>query len=260
MDAMVANGFADGEFRVPRPIDSDPESLLVIEQAMRGKSLYDKLLAASPSDGKEFLRMAARWLARLHNLRLLVTPADEFLATESERLARYLEHFTAHNNPHTEKFKEIMEAVWEEAAQIAARDHKIFMQGHGDFHPKNIFIGRDSRDDRGSAFVAAIDFESSLVMPPAFDVGYFLAQFRNQFFEHSKLVRHYPDSLFLDAYLGNAEAPGTEFLRQVELFRARTNLSIASYFINIGLGESEKMWRVLVEAEQAITTYRAGAL
>ena len=45
----------------------------------------------------------------------------------------------------------------------------------------------------------------------------------------------------------------SDFLRQVELFRARTNLSIAAYLIKVGLGESDNLWRVLLEAEQALT-------
>jgi hypothetical protein len=39
----------------------------------------------------------------------------------------------------------------------------------------------------------------------------------------------------------------------VELFRARTNLSIAAYLVKVGMGESEDLWRVLVEAERALT-------
>ena len=42
------------------------------------------------------------------------------------------------------------------------------------------------------------------------------------------------------------------FGRQVELFRARTNLSIAAYLVKLGLGDSEDLWRVLVEAEKAV--------
>ena len=45
-----------------------------------------------------------------------------------------------------------------------------------DFHPKNIFLGQDNQENRDTLFIAAIDFESSLVLPRAFDVGCFLAQ------------------------------------------------------------------------------------
>jgi hypothetical protein len=43
------------------------------------------------------------------------------------------------------------------------------------------------------------------------------------------------------------------FYRQVEIFRARTNLSIAAYLIKVGMGDSSNLWRVLVEAEQSLT-------
>lgn len=257
MDAIAGHGFADGQYRVPRPIDSDPGSMLVIEQALRGKSLYDKVTAAAPAEGKEFVRMAARWLALLHSARLIVTPPDEFMEKELGRLAKYLEHFTMNRSPHTGKFSQLIEAVREEERGVAEREGAYFVQVHGDYHPKNIFIGRDSRDDRASSYTAAIDFESSFVAPPAFDVGYFLAQFRNQLFQRLDILQHYPDSIFLDAYLEKAGSPGADFLRQVELFRARGNVNIASYLINIGQGKSEGMWRVMVEAEQAITLYRA---
>jgi hypothetical protein len=39
----------------------------------------------------------------------------------------------------------------------------------------------------------------------------------------------------------------------VELFFARSNLSIAAYLIKVGMGGSEDLWRVLLEAEQALS-------
>jgi len=44
-----------------------------------------------------------------------------------------------------------------------------------------------------------------------------------------------------------------DFLRQVELFRARANISIASYLVKLGLGDSAELWQLLVEAERALT-------
>jgi predicted metal-dependent phosphoesterase TrpH len=38
-----------------------------------------------------------------------------------------------------------------------------------------------------------------------------------------------------------------------QLFRARTNLSIAAFLIRVGMGDSEDLWRVLVEAEQSLS-------
>jgi len=255
MATLVDRGFGGGLFRVPRPIDEDPAARTIIEQGLRGKALFDKLVTASPADGREYLQLAARWLARLHNCRLQITPAGEFLPREEQRLAKYLERFTTINHRHTRKAREIMELVRTEESRLVKDDPATLVQGHGDFHPKNVFIGQDNQENRDTLFVAAIDFESSYVMPRAFDVGCFLAQFRNQFFAHPSILQAFPEALFLDAYLQDADAVGDDFRRQVELFRARTNLSIAAYLIKLGLGESEDLWRVLVEAEQAVSSF-----
>lgn len=250
MSALAEQGFGSGIFRIPRPIDEDTESMTLIEQGVRGKSLYDKLLSASQEDGMSYVRLAGRWLARLHRLRLVVTPVDEYLEREEVRLARYVERFNDMNHPHLHKAEEIMMRVREMEFSLPTAG---FVQGHGDFHPKNIFVGQDIQDNRDTLFVAAIDFASSYVLPPAFDVGCFLAQFRNQFFTQPALLADYPERLFLDAYLEEIGETEPGFLQQVEFFRARTNLSIAAYLIKLGLGESDGVWRLLVEAEQALT-------
>lgn len=64
------SGFADGRFRVPRIVDVDEESRLIIEEGQRGKTLYDLLKNVDESVGLNYFEMAAAWLARLHNLGL----------------------------------------------------------------------------------------------------------------------------------------------------------------------------------------------
>jgi len=252
-EAIARTGFESGPYRVPLPIDEDHETMTLIEQGVRGKSLYDKLLTASREDGKLYVRLAARWLARLHTRRLRITPPDEFLTREADRLERYLERFAAVSHPHTRRAEEILAAIQKEEMRRYHGRPETLIQGHGDFHPKNVLIGQDSQENRETLFVAAIDFESSYLLPPAFDVGSFLAQFRNQFFPHPEIIRDFPDEVFLDAYLDAAGGIGTDFQRQIELFRARTNMSIAAYLIKLGLGQSEDLWRVVVEAEQALS-------
>jgi hypothetical protein len=41
-------------------------------------------------------------------------------------------------------------------------------------------------------------------------------------------------------------------LAEVELFRARADMSIAYYLIKVGLGDSEDLWRVLVDADRRL--------
>lgn len=252
MEAIARHGFENGPYRVPIPIDQDHDTMTLIEQGIRGKSLFDMLLSSSRDDGRLYLRMAARWLARLHSCRLRITPAGEFSAKEPERLERYLERFTAIGHRHARRAEEIVSAVRKEEIRRYRHNADTLVQGHGDFHPKNVIIGRDSQENRETLFVAAIDFESSLRIPPAFDVGCFLAQFRNQFFLHREILRDISAEEFLDAYRESSGELDDDFQRQVDLFRARTNMSIAAYLIKLGLGESEDLWRVLVEAEQAL--------
>ena len=248
MDEIRRHGFEKGRFRVPKPLGDDKESLTIIEQGIKGKPLFDALIESGPGEAVNCLEMAAEWLARLHNCRLQITPPEEFFSNESLRLERYVSAFYRIDHHHTRKAQEIMSKVIETENALYCGHPEKFVQGHGDFHPKNIFIGQDS-DDPSSRFVAAIDFGSSYTVPPAFDVGTFLVQFRNQFYDRREVFAKVSESVFLERYLNETGQSDDDFLLQVELFSARTSLSISYYLIKVGLGASENLWRVLVEAE-----------
>jgi len=248
MDEIRGHGFENERFRIPKPLGKDQKSLTMIEQGIKGKTLFDKIVEAKRGEAREYLEMAAQWLARLHNLRLQIVPPEEFFSDERRRLELYLSAFYRTGHRHTRKAQEIMDGVSEFETSSYFKHPEKLVQGHGDFHPKNIFIGQDS-DEPSSRFVAAIDFGSSYTLPPAFDVGTFLAQFRNQFYGMQEVHNKVSETVFLQKYLNEAKQLGDDFLRQVEIFRARTSLSIAYYLIKLKLGESENLWRVLVEAE-----------
>ena len=252
-EEIARHGFDQGKYRVPRVIEEDSENMLLIEQGLRGNSLFDRMIRSAREDGRYFMELSARWLASLHNLRLKVTPPTEFLEKEPERLQRYVERFVSIGHRHTDRAVQIGEAVQRAETAIVSRNPGLLVQGHGDYHPKNIYIGQDSSTNRESLYVAAIDFDSSLCLPPAFDVGTFLAQFRNQFIDYPRILAETGEEIFLNAYLDAAEDAGGDFPGQVELFRARTDLSIASYLVKLGLGDSENLWRVIVEAERAMS-------
>ncbi len=258
LQALNRTGFPDNVFRIPQTVDEDPESMTIIEQSLEGEVLYDQLLKAAPSEGRACLQLAARWLARLHNLRVCLTPSGEFLEREPSRIANYLEAFTRARHPYASRMKDLAEAVREREEKLVRANPQILLQGHGDYHPKNILIGRDSFKNVDPLFIAAVDFESSFCLPPAFDVGYFLAQFRNMFFHHTEVLQRYSEDIFLSTYLEYSEVAGEGFTSQVELFRARANLSIGAYLVKLGLGKTENLWQVLMEAEHALLIGASG--
>ena len=249
MTELAAHGFDGGCYRIPRPIDIDASTKTVIEESLRGKTLYDRLRADPVNDGERWLVMAAGWLAKLHGCRLRLTSPDEFITREERRLPRYLERFTAIGHRFSDRVAVIVDLIREEERRLSREESGSFIQGHGDFHLKNIFVCQE-RSSR--SYLAAIDFAGSSVIPSAFDVGCFLAQFANQFHDFPELRSAYPDELFLDAYRDATGGVADGFIRQVGLFRARINLSIAAYLIKVGLGESENLQRLLLESEQLL--------
>ena len=111
MSEIRRHGFAEGRFRVPRAIDMDTERMTTIEQSLRGVSLYQRVIESDREQAKAYIRLSAEWLARLHNLRLHITPPGEFLELEAERIEKYVKHFEAIGHSYTERIKEIAEIV-----------------------------------------------------------------------------------------------------------------------------------------------------
>jgi hypothetical protein len=106
-------------------------------------------------------------------------------------------------------------------------------------------------------YITALDFEGSYQLPRAFDVGTFLAQYISMFFREGEVQRHAPAEIFLRTYLDLAQDLEEDFLAQVNLFKARTCLSILYYFARIQQGDSEIFWRILVEAERSLAAVAA---
>ena len=253
MEALYKNGFGEGMFRVPKPIDRDEQSRVVMEEQIDGMTLVDTLIRTDEEHSRLAVQSAARWLAKLHNARMIITPPHEFIETEERRLRRYVASFEQCQHPHTKRAEEIMLAVKNAEDLLFRNRQDLLIQGHGDYHPKNILISQSQ--GRQDFYVAAIDFDSSYCLPQAFDVGTFLAQYQNQLFPHPDVLQKVPEEIFLNTYLDHAERISEDFLQQVELFRVRTNLCIASYLIYLGLGHTENLWRVLVEAEKAMAQF-----
>jgi hypothetical protein len=242
---IYASGFDTGAYRVPNILDIDNRDRVIIEQGQRGKSLHDLLLAVNADTGREYVKMCARWLAKLHGLRLKTGSLSETIDKERQRFRSYEKSFRKTDSPYLKQARSLIDFAKESENALFKKRENSFFLVHGDFQPKNIIIGQDMQQDFRTLFASVIDFDGSFLMMPEFDVGCFLAQFSSQFGDQNKIMRDYPQNLFTDAYLLESGGDKGEFLRLADIFIIRANLSIASYLIKVGLGESEKMKRCI---------------
>ncbi len=254
---LSGKGFDQDTFRVPKLIDINDNDRVVIEEGQRGKSLYELIINVNAATGMRYFKLAARWLARLHNLKLKITDTRESVKKENRRLDSYRKSFVKTGNPHTEAAGKLIDFVKEKEESIFSKRSKSLIQNHGDYHPKNIIIGQDKMHDISTLFISVIDFSNSQVMPASFDVAYFLSQFRNQFFAYPAIRKRFKESFFLKTYLKERKGIERDFANEVTLFRIRANLSIASYLIKVGKGESREMNALISDSGRLKSSYRA---
>ena len=253
MEKLHKKGFGEGAYRIPKIIDVKKKDMMLIEEGQRGRKLYDLLLRVDPSVGKRYLEHSAKWLAKFHNAGLKVSPREDTVKKEIKRFDSYLRSFTESSSPYTENAREMIAFVRGMETGIFDDKEGLFVQNHGDYHPKNIIIGQDIMQDISTMFVSVIDFDNSLLFNRAFDAGYFLAQFRSQYFSAPEVIERYPEKLFIEAYLEEAECVERDlFTSHLTLFKIRANLSIASFLIKVGKGESDEM--------RALMAYSTGLL
>jgi hypothetical protein len=250
MSAIRKNGFDKGPCRVPEPLHGDRKQKILIEEKAEGKELFDVLLNSDKQKAREALELAARWLAKLHNLQLRITSAEDFSATEPERINWYVKGLHERDNPYRHRAQEICDYVLQTELQLIGSHPEWLVQSHGDFHLKNILF----HDGSAGPCIFVIDFASSYLLPQAFDVGTFLAQYDNMFYNHRHIFEKVPPELFLEIYENEAYSLPDAFRQHVRLFQTRTYLSILYYLAKVNMGDSENFWTMLLNAEKALAS------
>jgi len=240
-DELYHRGFSDGVFRIPKIIDINETERLIIEEGQRGKSLFDLLISVDPLVGARYFELSARWLARLHNAGLALENREKTLPRELKKLESYRNSFVESGSPYRDKADILIDFVKEEESRVLSAASEGFVQLHGDYHPKNIIIGQDRMQDISTLFISVIDFGNSFLFLPAFDVGYFLSQFLSQFAAFPAVLANYRESDFIKYYRSEATGISSDLSDHTILFKIRANLSIASFFIKVGKGQSEEM-------------------
>jgi thiamine kinase-like enzyme len=249
---LYENGFNDSQFRVPKVIEINDKERLLIEEGQRGKNLFELLTRVDKSVGTDYFRLSARWLASLHNKKITEGETQTTVKKEKKRFESYLNSFVRTKNPYLNQIRPIIEFVQKKEERLWAGHRDLFLLNHGDYHPKNIIIGQDRMQDITTLFVSVIDFANVILMPRAFDVGYFLSQFQNQFYSFQGVLKEYKEEDFIKAYLEEGDSTPADFIEQVGLFKIRANLSIASYLIKVGKGESRDMKNIVARMKYGI--------
>jgi len=248
-EKLYSSGFAAGKYRVPKTLDVNETSRLIIEEGQRGDILFDTLAYVAPEIGSVYFNLSAEWLAKLHLLKLRTESLESSLKREEKRFDSYLRAFSSTNSPYLGKAEKFLALLREEEKRIFLSEQDVFVQCHGDYHPKNVIIGQDRMRDISTLFISVIDFDNSIFMPPEFDVGYFISQLAYQFHDTPHVLEQYTENNFIKTYTdftrGTVKGPD----RRVQLFKLRGNMSIASFLIKVGKGVSEDMEFIISESK-----------
>lgn len=253
VENMRRKHFQDKTFRIPRLISIDSVEQEIIEEGQRGRTLSELLPRVDVNIGRKYIALAARWLARLHKIKPENGDFASTIIREKKRFLTYSRHFQLVPQLNDKYFRGLVDYVKKKEEEIFAKHREDFVYNHGDYHPKNIIIGQDHAQDFSTVFVSVIDFDSTILMPAAFDVGYFLAQFSSQMEE---LNKKYPQKYFLDAYIKEAGGTTEDFLSNVDFFKIRANLSIASFLVKVGLGDGEQMKSIVSDYSKIKKKFR----
>ncbi|EKD28468.1 MAG: hypothetical protein ACD_79C00291G0003 [uncultured bacterium] len=253
---IYLNNFSNGKYRVPKIIEINEQEEMILEEGQRGKTLFDLLPIVSPSTGALYFKMTAKWIAKLHKANHKISSLDNTRNKENKRLKSYLKSFTSTNNPFTEKASKVIDFIDQNETLFFDSRSNHFVQVHGDYHPKNIIIGQDYSHDIETLFLSVIDFGSSFSFLPSYDVGYFISQFINQFINLPRILVQYTASDFIKYYMEEfEEVNSVNFVKEIYFFRIRANMSIASFLIKVGKGESDNLKWLINQSEMIMNNF-----
>src|SRR5919198_3769027 len=206
----------DDHLKIYEPIAYFPDYNLMLTCKVGGIEL-EKILK---NDGVKYQRsglletyviQAAKWLVKLHNIRLTSKRMFSFYE-EEKKLIIWSQHLSWLYPRWAEKIHNMLSYILEAEKSL---DPKKFVLIHGDFHTLNIFI--DDID------LIVIDFEQSCIFDPAKDLGYFISYLTMKKRKYNlSLDIEVLQKRFLDKY--TSEMSTTESLERIDIYKARSYL------------------------------------
>lgn len=203
---LTKNGFGAKDYSTPKSIGEDGSQRFFFREMRRGDVLTDILVREK--NYKFFLKKAARWSAKLHNIDPALYEKRADIKSKSDYYKnvfgikkgadKYVLNFIEHlnKNPQGDVIKKItklfkkLEKPFRKEGEEADNENLCLI--HGDFHGNHVFF------ENKKVFV--IDFDWAGVWHPYWDLGRFCSYFIKYFPKEKQ--EEYQD-IFLAEYLKN---------------------------------------------------------
>jgi hypothetical protein len=214
MNQLWLNGFAHDHLTIPEPLAYLAELSLLLQAQAPGKALY--LYLDDPATALEFVRLTARWLAKLHRAGI-DSPRVLLPAQDEEKLATYRAALVQACPRFAERLADLTDRT---VASLTALPPGQVVPTHGDYQPKNILMHRNR--------VTVIDFDRFALTHPARDLGHFLGQCMTMSYVRTGSFEAIEP--WNAAFLGEYERlMGSAALPALPAFIARTFLEVLYY-------------------------------
>jgi hypothetical protein len=238
-----------GRYRVPGIIATDLDAGVIIEEGLRGKRLSELFPLISDTARTRAIRQSLDWLGRFHRCRISYTSPGDSRNAEIQKLRSYRAKFRDTGNRRAIFLDELIRWIERLEERLYANHAGELLQVHGDFQPDNIILGQDMPCDPATEFVAAIDFDRSMLCDPARDVGYFIAQSLFQFRAVEGAAATF-SAAELGAYWARAAGmrSSAACAWKVRFFMIRAQCSIMAFLVMVGMGASKEFVEIADEA------------
>src|SRR3989344_929404 len=229
MHILWTRGFQKGRYSLPRPLIYRSSVKQFLYEEFPGETLY-QIMENRQSDIRAPLQDAARWLAKLHNMRIQKSVLSRSLSEEKKWISDLMPLFrkTQWGNDSPQDATPILQELWEREKTLL--QPSLFVLIHNDISPGNIIIGEK---------VGCIDFVDSCRFYPLVDVGTMLTYLHSPvsplIIKHrvnGKSIERLQD-MFLKTYIHSLRPPLYVKLTDVRLFQARAAIMMAMHIAKL---------------------------
>lgn len=244
---LYKHQFDKGPFQVSKPLLYLPKLALILYQELPGRPLTS-YLKKKHSQSLLYTKRAARWLTKLHNLKVKFG-RKKTLAQEKVEMKYFVMDYANYTKEIQKQGKEILKKIFEAKQKIDnPKRHTLI---HGDFNPNNIII-------KSPKETGVIDFGNSWYFDPLSDVGNFLAQLDllvwHYYFNRGLIER--AKKVFLAEYLKTWKGKDKETLKNIKILQAWWTMQIMAYVLKVRIkGVGKRGRRVILGALKSAKEY-----